>query len=170
MRMRAALACLAGVAVACGSTPESGGFKPVRAATIEAPFPEPTGEVVLDVVAGDGVEAFDLALLESLETVDATIVEPFVEEEHTFTGVPMLALLEAGGVDGAETVTLTALDDYLVSFTTEDLDDAMLATRQDGAPISIEDGGPIRIIFIGESATARNTDNWIWSIRTVAVG
>ena len=71
----------------------------------------------------------------------------------------------------ATKVDLTALDDYKVSFTLNDVRSSgmLLATRSDGRRMPIDKAGPIRIVFPEGSSLGRNPDLWIWSVSTMRV-
>lgn len=174
IRLAAAIAALAIAAASCGADTEA----PSVAREV-GPVPVPAGEVVLTVSGavdqpnvGDEVHA-DLEGLESLGTVDVVIFEPFISEEVMFTGVPLETVLHSFGVDAATPLVWRALDSYEVNYSLADLEGegAILATRQDGGPIGIADGGPIRIIFTeSDGELGQNTNEWIWSLAHVDVG
>lgn len=135
--------------------------------------PAPTQDVVLTVVTDDGDSDWDLPTLGLLAQQDLTIIEPFVDEEHTYTGPLWADVLRASGVDldeGRE-VQLVALDDYVAEIPTDvdTLDGVVLASREDGEEIPVAAGGPIRLIWPPENPGAENNNNWIWSIRSAQV-
>lgn len=142
-------------------------------------LPPPTGEVVLTVTGsvgypnvGDELQV-DVEAIESIGLEKVTVFEPFIEEDLEFSGVPLQAFLGTIGIDRDTPLTWTALDDYEVHYTYGELDGqgAFLATRQNGAPIEIADGGPIRVIFTKDDGLiGRDTNQWIWSLRTVDAG
>lgn len=140
----------------------------------DVPVPD---EVVLSLegpmlaVTNDGARlALDLATLERLPQVRTTVYEPFVEREVTFTGVPMSDLVgwAADGADVAAVVAL-GLDDYHITFTPQQLDHAVLALREDGAPIGLDNAGPTRIVFAPDSDIGDNPDLWIWSLESLSL-
>lgn len=140
----------------------------------EVPVPD---DVVLSLegpslaVTNDGARlALDLATLERLPQVRTTVYEPFVEREVTFTGVwvPDLLGWAADGADVAA-VTALALDDYHITFTPQQLDHAVLALREDGEPIGLDNAGPTRMVFASGSDVGANPDLWIWSLDTLAL-
>lgn len=139
-------------------------------------IPRPSGTTVLRVrgVRGnDGTATvMDLATLERLPRVEVRLHEPFEQRDMRFTGVRVDDLLRLSGAPStAADVLVHALDDYQVRFRVEELTDAgaVLATRADGAPIALEDGGPIRIVFPESDGPGRNKDNWIWSVDWIRV-
>lgn len=135
--------------------------------------PEPTGEVVLTVVTDDAEHDWDVATLAELPEQDLRITEPFVDEEHTYTGPLLGDVLRASGVDLAagDTVEVLALDDFVADLALdgETLDGLVLAHAEDGDPIPIEAGGPIRLVFPPDNPAGENPNNWVWSVRTATV-
>lgn len=116
--------------------------------------------------------ALDLVGLERFRIVEASIFEPFLEEQTTFSGVSMPDLLAAVGPSSDATeVVVSALDDYAWTFSLEDLQDggALLATHEKGQPIPTEAGGPIRLIFTSEAEAGSDTDSWVWSVNRIEV-
>lgn len=172
MRRPSALLLAVAVAVAgaaCSGAVPSSTITVIRAAQASAAPTEPVGKVVLRVaVEGSEDRLLDMAFLESLETSETHIHDPFVDEDHTYQGVQVATLLAALAVEGTH-VRFIALDDYVVDLSSTELADGLLATREDGLPIDIPSGGPLRLVFVGDSSTARNTDMWIWSIHRMVV-
>lgn len=165
-------------AAACGSGDTGDGTGTAADPGPTTPLPQPSGEVVLTVRGSDrpnvGDEVVvDLAGIESLGTTTVTLHEPFVNAELEMTGVPVDQFLAAAGVDPDVDLVWTALDDYQVHFNRRAVaaEDALLATRIDGAPIEIADGGPIRVVFTDPAGLlGRDTNQWIWSLHLIEVG
>lgn len=138
----------------------------------------PAGRIVLTVTGaitggndGDRV-SLDLALLERMPSLEATIHEPFIGQDVRFDGVLLSDLLRiVGAQEDASVLSMTALDDYHVRLPLEQLDTdrTLLAFAADGHPIEIADGGPTRIVFLDQTGLAANTDNWIWSVSDIVV-
>lgn len=166
LRSRLAATALAVALAACSSGTTEDAPLP---SAFDAGVPAPTGDVVLTLETDDATHDWDIATLELLEQFDLTIVDPFLDKEHTYTGPLWRDVLRASGVDvdAGRSVELVALDDYVAEIPTdaETLRGALLAHLDDGAPIPIEDGGPIRLVYPLDSAAADNDNNWIWSIR-----
>jgi hypothetical protein len=174
---------LATVLGACSSSgpadaPASATTKPPAKAVAPSPVPAPTGKPVLKLTGAlsnhnQGTAlAFDQKALDSMATESATLHEPFVKKDIKFTGIPMSALLTRAGISPhASTVQMHALDDYKVDFKVADLmaPGVLLATRADGAPIPVAEGGPILLVFPPDSAAGKNRDIWIWSVDSVTV-
>lgn len=135
--------------------------------------PAPADEVVLTVAVSGEEHDWDLATLRLLEQHDLSIHEPFVEEDHTYTGPFWADVLRASGVDleAAETAEMIALDDFVadIPVTPAALDGLVLAHLEDGEPIPIEAGGPIRLVFPPDNEVGDNANNWIWSVRRATV-
>lgn len=137
--------------------------------------PDLTGATVV-TVSGIGIDSrfadglmFDIAALEQLPMVEVDIDDPWEKRQITYTGVMMTDLVDAIAPNGANELRLTALDDYEVTLTLDELADskAMLATTADGERIEIAGGGPTRLVFLPDSAIGRDQDLWIWSIATI---
>ena len=148
-----------------------------KATAAAKPFPAPKGEPVLRMegVARGNVSAHvtevDFATLDQAASKEITIREPFIKRQMTFNGIPMDELLRRAGADpSARKVRLHALDEYHVELPVADLRSAgLLATRADGRKMPIAKGGPIRLVFTGDGKTARDSDNWIWSVNSIRV-
>jgi hypothetical protein len=138
----------------------------------------PKGEVVLTVTGDIGTAnkgkklELDLASLEKMRRVRLEAAEPFLKRRVMFEGVLLSDLLEVAGVpDSASKVSLTALDDYKVDFTVDDVRSSqmLLATKADGKHMPVDRSGPIRIVFPDSSSLGRNPDLWIWSVSSMKV-
>lgn len=172
-RVQIAVLALAVALTGCFSTsPPAVEWEPLPAAFDDG-VPAPTGEVVLSVEVDGTTHEWDLAALEALEQHDLTIIEPFIEEERTYTGPLWGDVLRASGVDldEAHVAELVALDDFVADIPVEDdtLDGLLLARLEDGAVIPLEAGGPIRLVYPPDNPTGENANNWIWSIRRATV-
>lgn len=172
MRPRLVPAALVFLLAACSTSGAGLPDEPLPDAFADG-VPEPSGEVVLTVTTTDATHDWDHATLGLLEQHDLAIIEPFVEEEHTYTGPLWADVLRASGVDlgAAETAELRALDDFVadIPVTASALDGLVLARLEDGEQIPVADGGPVRLVFPPDNATGDNVNNWIWSIRHAAV-
>lgn len=114
----------------------------------------------------------DLATLEKMPLVELEVYEPFEKRTMTFEGVLMSELMSIAGADsGASEVHITALDDYKVDLSMDEIGDSdiLLAPKADGSHMSVAEGGPTRIVFPPKSAAGRNPDLWIWSVESMVV-
>lgn len=158
---------LAGCAPAAEPTPAPSTESAYGGFAIDPPASD---EVVL-TIDGPRVVDFTYAELQQLATVEVTIVEPFVEQEQTFTGVPLADLLETAGVRRDASIETIALNDYRYTDTVAQWtdNDALLAVLRDGELIPMDQGGPIRIVFDEGSPAFDLLDAWNWSLRTITV-
>ena len=90
-----------------------------------------------------------------------------------FQSVPLRNLLTLAGVSADATILHSvALNDYVVDLPAEIAASSgtYLALRNDdGSAISLEDGGPIRVVFTDNAKGASSENYWIWSLATVTV-
>lgn len=144
------------------------------AAQDASPSASPTAVETFDV--GGSVETpltltvADLQALDlTAETVDVTYESRDVVEDHTFTGVRLLDLLETAGIPaGAQErnpllgryVVITAKDGYQVVLSGGELDPnfgatpVLLAWEQDGEALAGDDG-PVRLVVPGDRRGGR---------------
>jgi len=138
--------------------------------------PEPQGPVILTVSgAVDLADAdFDLALLEALPQRETRTATPWYEGEQTFTGPLLSDLMAAVGATGTA-LRIVALNDYA---TTVPLDDAarfpvILATRHNGAPMSVRDKGPLFVIYPFDEFPELHNEVYFsrsaWQVRLIEV-
>ena len=114
----------------------------------------PTGPVVLTVSGqitrtnGDGVAAFDQAMLDALEQHTTTTATPWLEGVHDFSGPTGAAILEAVGANG-DTLQVIALNDYAADVPALDMTEhaVVFATAVDGNRLSVRDKGPLFLIY-----------------------
>lgn len=117
--------------------------------------------------------ALDLATLDRLGVRRVSLYEPWTKQTMQFQGVWLSDLLRMARVDGSATgIHLTALDDYRVDLSMAEIraGGILVATRSgDGTAIPVDQGGPARIVFVGDVPTGRNADRWIWSLKALDV-
>ncbi len=173
--MRASLP-LIGIALALALVGCSPAAEPAPEPTDESAYggfaidPPAQDEVVL-TIEGPTVVDFTYAELQQLATVEIDILEPFVTEQQSFTGVPLADLLDAAGVPDGASIETVALNDYHYTDTVSQWTDngALLAVFRDGELIPMDQGGPIRIVFDEDSPAFEILDAWNWSLRTITV-
>jgi hypothetical protein len=145
----------------------------------DGPLPAPAGPVVLSLTGkitrtNDGAALrLDPAMLDRLGLVRVAVYDPWAKKDLEFQGAWLQDLIDvARPTDAAQSVHLTALDDYQVDFSMSDVraGGILLATKTgDGQPIPIADGGPLRIVFVGGVPSGGSADQWIWSLSTIDV-
>jgi hypothetical protein len=175
-----ALLAVASMLAACGQAAATGPD------TVTAPdglaagdeIPEPQSKTIVtvkgDISKSNGADgiSLDIDTIADMPMTEATVFEPFVKTDVTFTGVMLADFLEiVGAHPNATEVFMKALDDYSVKLPIADAvaSSAMLAIEENGEPIKIRHGGPARIVFLTDSKMAANTDMWIWSVNRVKV-
>ncbi len=118
------------------------------------PLPSPSGKPILTVSGriglsnGDGVAAFDRAMLEELGTEGFETTTPWYNGPVRFDGVPMQRLMQAVGAAG-ENVTAVALNDYTTDLPIADFEryGVLLAMKRDGSYMPVRDKGPLFIVY-----------------------
>jgi hypothetical protein len=141
--------------------------------------PAPEGTPVLTVTGkiaatnGSGGLRLDAATLDRLGVTAVSVYEPWVKADVLFQGVWLADLIKLARPDGsAQTVHLTALDDYQIDLSMADVmaGGVLLATKTGGgAAIAVEDGGPTRIVFTSGTPSGSSADQWIWSLAAIDV-
>ena len=142
---------------------------PYGAGVVDPPGPT---DVVLTVTGPGGTKQFTMDQLTALGTKDLTIFEPFVKRNIAFTGVPMAAIFATVGIEGDVRLNTEALNEYIYDKSTAaDFveSDGLIAVAQEGKPVPVDQGGPIRIIFPDGSQQAKNLEAWNWSLEKISV-
>lgn len=115
----------------------------------------------------------DEGSLDRIGVMKVRVFEPALKKQMSFQGVWLADVLKVAGLEkSATSVHFTALDDYQTDLTTAEIAEGgiFLATKSgDGSPISIENGGPTRIIFMDGVKAGRSVNAWIWSLKTLEV-
>lgn len=134
---------------------------------VDPPAPD---EVVL-TLEGDVRIELTMAELDALAVDEITLDEPFVKRRETFRVIPLADLLALAGIGEDATVQTIALNDYRYTDRAEAFltAEALLAVARDGAPIPMDAGGPIRLVYADDSSYAGTLDAWNWSLRTIRV-
>lgn len=140
---------------------------------------KPEGKVILTLTGhlantnGEGVAAFDLAMLEALAGRKGTMETPWTEGKVTFSGPFLRSVLEAAGADGSKLI-VKALNDYAADVPLEDADtDVILATRENGEEMSVRDKGPLFMIYPFDEDKSFYTEQYfnrsVWQIKEIEV-
>jgi len=188
----AVAAALLGLAAACGGSPDTGAAAPagqaepapgkiISPATLKPgqAVPKPAQKPVLTITgkisaANKGhALVFDRRTLERLGVVQVRLYEPWAKKTLEFRGVWLKDLLAVAALQAdAARLHMTALDDYQVNLTMAEVraGGILVATAAgDGSSIPIDQGGPVRILFLDGVPAGANPDQWIWSLTTVDV-
>lgn len=147
--------------------------------------PQATVDAITIIGAAESPMTLTVSEIQALpnESLDVTYTASGESEDHTFTGTPLLGVLEAVGLPFAEDVRnpwlgtivlVTANDGYQVVFGGGELDPAFgnvpiyLTWEQDGAPLSAEDS-PLRIVVPGDTKGGRYVSG-VETIEIISVG
>jgi len=120
----------------------------------------------IDKSESSGSLEFDFAALEQLEQVTFTTTTPWTSGPTTFQGVSGRAFIAAIGARGT-VLRAKATNDYSVSIPIEDFlsRGAIIATRVNGARISIREKGPLWVVYPYDSDT--NLKSHIFQHRSI---
>ncbi|TCQ25999.1 molybdopterin-dependent oxidoreductase [Rhizobium sp. PP-CC-3G-465] len=149
---------------------------PVSARALDVP----KGDVILTITGrldhpnADGKAQFDLPMLEALAGRSGEMETFWTEGRLTFSGPLLRSVLTAAGAHGTK-VKLTALNDYSAELPMEDATDldTMLATRMNGAVMSVRDKGPLFLIYPFDEKPELMNEKYfsrsVWQIRDIEV-
>jgi hypothetical protein len=145
-----------------------------------ASLAKPTGEIVLTVKGniahtnGDGVANFDMAMLEALAGRKAIVETPWTKGKVNFEGPLGKALLDMVGGQG-KNLRVRALNDYAVDIPLKDFveHEVILATRRDGASMSVREHGPLFIVYPFDLEPALYNEKYfsrcVWQVASITV-
>jgi hypothetical protein len=135
----------------------------------------PSGPVLLEVAGqiehtnrGDAA-VFDREMLEVLPAAQLETTTVVTDGVRRFEGFYMQDLLDHLGATG-ETVTASALNDYVIDIPVEDFDrfDVVVATHMDGEQLERRDKGPLWIVYprddFAELQDLRYDYRWVWQL------
>ena len=144
------------------------GENPYGGFPVDPPAPD---ETVLTVTVRGKDYTYSLEQLAQLEAITVKVFEPFIQRDSTFTGIALSVLFEQTAIAGEDSVKTVALNEY--SYTNTALaftgSDAILAYKQDGFPIAMDRGGPIRIVIPNDKPLSKMLVAWNWSLSTLVV-
>lgn len=137
---------------------------------------EPPDSVAFNVQKGGSATPVTLRQLEKLGLYRVTTPSPFEQGQLTFEGVLFSDALKLLGLEEEASVTLRAVDDYVQIIPREDWTEGplLLATRQDGTPLTRRTQGPTRLVYPINDHPAFDTPirkpRWVWLIKTLEIG
>lgn len=102
-------------------------------------------------------------------TSSLMILEPFAQANTEFTVIDFGSLLLDAGLLPADRIVTIALNDYRYVDTVENFiaQNAKLAILENGEPIPVAKGGPVRIVFPTSSDYYVFLDAWNWSLASI---
>lgn len=139
-------------------------------------LPTPTERIVLRVdghierVNLGNVAVFDMQMLKALGSETFASKTEWTDGTHTFTGVPLKALVAQLGATGTELIA-TAADGYAISIPMADLDryTLLLVYAIDGKLLDLNDKGPLWIMYRWDQMTAGQIEdkspNAVWQLQ-----
>jgi hypothetical protein len=151
------------------------------AATPGAPIAKPGGSIMLTVRGRiAALNSPDALLLNRDDLARAGVVEydvtdPFLLQSVVFRGVLMSDLLRMVGADpDAETVSMIALNDYIVDIPIAELTrtPVLFAFEQDGVTMTPDYRGPAMLVFPYDDFTFEHQiyePYWIWQITAIEI-
>ncbi len=138
--------------------------------------PEPRGEVILTLITPDG-KSYDLDRAGLARLTWVRRVTRYHPEEKgppaSFEGVLLSQIIsELGIAEKGLRVRFSALDDYQLERPWSQLKpyEPILALRQDGKPLTMDNYGPLRVILPYERLKPDPTEYnalWVWQLRRI---
>ena len=135
----------------------------------------PKGEVLMTVTG-----MVDLANVDKNCVLDAaniksrlkefTVDDPKFGNGLVYLGIPLSEVWKRCGANyQATTAYIVAEDGYQVNITKADLQSLpiLLATQLAGAPLTAEQGGPVRLVFPAEAAAKFTKGQWVSNVKTI---
>jgi hypothetical protein len=126
--------------------------------------------VVLRVDSGGKEIRWTLAQLEALGMYRVTTRTYWPDDNGTYEGPLLAAVLKASGLDPAARIRVLARDGFSQVVPAEDLIGwpLMLATRRDGQPLDLARKGPLRIIYPRDMDPRLEAPvyrlRWVWMV------
>ena len=163
---RLSLGLLAAIAFAC----------PSLAGALAAPEDRvvPTASGAIDNTNAPDSAEFDLAMLDALPQDSVTGRTPWYDDSRTFSGPLISAILEAVGAHG-KALRVTAVNDYSAEIPVSDIEDypVILATRIDGATLSVREKGPGFVIYPFDKAPELYNEKYfgrsVWQVTSIEI-
>jgi hypothetical protein len=128
-------------------------------------------QAVLDVEVALKVldMSYSIDDLTSRETRSLKIFEPFDKADTEFTVINFGQLLLDSGLSQEDRIVTIAINDYRYTDTVNNFisKDAFLAILENGKPIPVTEGGPVRIVFDPSSQYYGFLDAWNWSLSSI---
>ncbi|WP_240454183.1 hypothetical protein [Halomonas sp. NO4] len=118
-----------------------------------------------------GATRLSVAALRDQADVRFSFFDPFAGEELAVRGLVFRDFLVEHFGEVPEALAFDAWDDYRVTLDGWDDPGWILVTHQNGAPLSLRDRGPLRLVERDygdrDPANLRNFNDWVWMIRSI---
>ena len=107
--------------------------------------------------------------LEKMPQVEKVIFDPYLKKTIRYRGVPLKELVARFARPETNTIRISAIDEYAVTFSREDLKSGayLLATRKDGELMTRAMSGPVKIVLQTEDPDNLFVQKWIWMINRI---
>lgn len=133
----------------------------------------PLPGVTVTIIGGHGATEVTTAEMEAIGLKRITTDSPWEKGRLVFEGILFRDFLKEVGLDDADAVLVRAADNYSQTIPKEDWIDGplLLATRQDGEPLTLRTQGPTRLIYPLLDRPEYDTDvhkrRWVWAITSI---
>lgn len=143
-------------------------------------LPRLQGPTVLEVrgaigqTNAEGAALFDMEMLQALPVARLETSTAVTDGVRSFEGFLMRDLLAHVDASG-DTVTATALNNYVIDFDAREFDrfDVVVAYRMDGEPLRPSDKGPLWIVYPRDQHTElqdiRYDYRWVWQLMRLEI-
>ncbi|MCR9254468.1 MAG: hypothetical protein NXI16_00035 [Alphaproteobacteria bacterium] len=128
---------------------------------------------LLGAIADNAKSRVTVAEIEAIGTAEIDAYNPYEKKADLYTGVWMRDFAAHFGDPGVTTITMTAIDDYEITFEKAEWDALriLIATKVNGSYMRLENKGPMRIIFPDYDpkleAYQVNLPKWMWMIKRI---
>ena len=120
--------------------------------------------------AGDADKRVSIKQIEAIGLIEVKAYNPYEKREDVYTGVLMSEFVKHFAKPGVKEMTLSAIDDYSITFTASEWDNMriVIATKVNGQYIGYDKKGPLRIAFPDYDTSKKIYQNilpkWMWMI------
>lgn len=140
----------------------------------------PQGEIMLEVrgsvarINSSAAAQFDMDMLKALPSVQLRTSTSVTDGPHMFEGVLIRDFLKSLDANGS-IVKAIARNQYFVDIPVTDFEryGAIIAYHMDGAPIAVEDKGPLWIIYPRDAhrelQDIRYDYRWVWQLEALEI-
>ncbi|EQC50360.1 hypothetical protein M899_2565 [Bacteriovorax sp. BSW11_IV] len=126
-------------------------------------------------VKSDMPKSFKISFLEKYPMSVIKVNDPYQgDKEFSFTGISLCQLFDLFSLDKASSLEVTAINDYVATFTRKECDksDIYFVYKQDGKYITTELMGPLRIVranlgVVDKLKLAKEGVYWVWMVQTL---
>lgn len=133
--------------------------------------PLPATATIFTVTNGKKSINYSKNDLLKIKSTVISIFEPFVQKRQSFTVIPLDYFLGKSSISSSVTLDTIALNDYIFSEKSGNFSKAKayIAIARFGKDIPYNQGGPLRLIYAGNSSWSKNLSAWNWSLRSIKV-